>query len=94
MMEYAREDTHYLLYIYDRLRIELLENGSKHNAANPLSLLKSCYMKSAELCVRVYEKPKAKDMNYYQIVAKTNVKSMNQVRLTKLLLKLRDFWGR
>ena len=25
MQKYAREDTHYLLYIYDRIRIDLLE---------------------------------------------------------------------
>jgi exosome complex exonuclease RRP6 len=27
MLKYAREDTHYLLHIYDRMRIELLERG-------------------------------------------------------------------
>lgn len=28
MMKYAREDTHYLLYIYDRMRSELIERGN------------------------------------------------------------------
>ena len=28
MLKYAREDTHYLLYIYDRMRIELSEFGA------------------------------------------------------------------
>lgn len=27
MLKYAREDTHYLLYIYDRMRADLLEAG-------------------------------------------------------------------
>ena len=35
MMKYAREDTHYLLYIYDCLRKELIERGVKANSSNP-----------------------------------------------------------
>ncbi|KAM9971238.1 hypothetical protein ACTFIW_011214 [Dictyostelium discoideum] len=30
MIKYAREDTHYLLYIYDRLRNELISKGNKN----------------------------------------------------------------
>ena len=40
MMKYAREDTHYLLYIYDCLRKELVERGLKTNSSNPFSLMK------------------------------------------------------
>jgi exosome complex exonuclease RRP6 len=35
MLKYAREDTHYLLYIYDCLRQQLLEKGAKQNSTNP-----------------------------------------------------------
>ena len=35
MMRYAREDTHYLLYIYDLMLNELLESGLKANCSNP-----------------------------------------------------------
>jgi exosome complex exonuclease RRP6 len=35
MMKYAREDTHYLLYIYDCMKNELVERG---NATNNLIL--------------------------------------------------------
>ena len=31
MMKYAREDTHYLLYIYDCIRKDLIEQGAKQN---------------------------------------------------------------
>ena len=36
MLKYAREDTHYLLYIYDCLRKELIEKGIQQNSSNPL----------------------------------------------------------
>jgi exosome complex exonuclease RRP6 len=28
MLKYARQDTHYLLYVYDRMTVELLEKGN------------------------------------------------------------------
>lgn len=52
MMKYAREDTHYLLYIKDMLQNELI------NAANgKTNLLKVVYDKSTDLCKRTYVKP-------------------------------------
>jgi exosome complex exonuclease RRP6 len=36
MIKYAREDTHFLLYIYDCMRKELIEKGAKTNSSNPL----------------------------------------------------------
>jgi exosome complex exonuclease RRP6 len=41
MLKYAREDTHYLLHIYDRMRIELLERGNQSNPENPRALLRA-----------------------------------------------------
>jgi exosome complex exonuclease RRP6 len=35
MLRYAREDTHYLLYIYDMMKNELLAQGFKYNSMNP-----------------------------------------------------------
>jgi ribonuclease D len=35
MLRYAREDTHYLLYVYDVLVKELVEKGLKANSQNP-----------------------------------------------------------
>lgn len=57
MVKYAREDTHYLLYIYDCLKKELIERGIKSNSHNPHSFLKSVYHKSSGLCLKTYEKP-------------------------------------
>ncbi|UMM17804.1 hypothetical protein L5515_014172 [Caenorhabditis briggsae] len=49
MINYAREDTHYLLYSYDMLREQLLQQGHKD--------LENVYAESNDLCIRVYKKP-------------------------------------
>ena len=51
LIRYAREDTHYLLYIYDKLRNELVARG---NASNNLIL--AVLNRSKALCLRRYEK--------------------------------------
>ncbi|XP_018316117.1 exosome component 10 [Mycetomoellerius zeteki] len=52
LMKYAREDTHYLLYIKDMLKNELID------AANGKSnILKAVYDQSTEICKRTYVKP-------------------------------------
>ena len=45
MLTYAREDTHYLLYIYDVLRNLLIQRSNEMK-----NLLRSVYTKSADLC--------------------------------------------
>ena len=47
LLKYAREDTHYLLYVYDRMRNELIQRGS--------NLLMSVLNKSRQLCMKVCE---------------------------------------
>jgi len=54
MIRYAREDTHYLIYIYDHLRQELL---SKNNSDNDLNHFKQVHEKSKTICKKVYKKP-------------------------------------
>lgn len=52
MLHYAREDTHYLLYVYDKLRNELLSRGNaQHN------LLHAVYTRSRDVCLQRYERP-------------------------------------
>ncbi|KAL8008107.1 putative ribonuclease D, HRDC-like superfamily, ribonuclease H-like superfamily [Plasmopara halstedii] len=53
MVKYAREDTRFLLYIYDRLKKELLQTGAKSRE----SLLFQALQNSNKLCLQVYEKP-------------------------------------
>lgn len=52
MMRYAREDTHYLLYIYDVLRNKLISHGNEMK-----NLLRSVYSKSSAICSTIYHKP-------------------------------------
>ena len=48
MVRYAREDTHYLLYICDRLHNELIKSGNANN-----NLLQSVYSRSKDVCLKV-----------------------------------------
>ncbi|KAL3674521.1 hypothetical protein V7S43_000469 [Phytophthora oleae] len=54
MIKYAREDTRYLLFIYDQLKKELLQAGAKSRE----SLLFQALQNSSKLCLQVYEKPR------------------------------------
>lgn len=95
MGKYAREDTHYLLYIYDRVRLDLLEEGIKRNALNPKSLLRSTLHKTNAIAMKAYQKPTVKDYNHYAIVERSrHTHTPNQLRVLKMLLKWRDYVAR
>lgn len=87
---YARCDTHYLLFIYDIMRQELINQGIK-NGLKQNDLLKSAYNKSREVTLQVYSKPILKDNNYYILTSK-NKQLMNETRYRVLLdmLQWRD----
>ncbi|KAG0711668.1 Exosome component 10 [Chionoecetes opilio] len=51
-IDYARQDSHYLLYIYDLMRNELIEKGNQLN-----NLITAVYQRSVDLCLKRYEKP-------------------------------------
>ncbi|CAF1590533.1 unnamed protein product [Adineta ricciae] len=78
---YAREDTHYLLYIYDLLRNRLLEKSTQ--------LLKSVYEKSKIVCQKLYKKPFF-DENAYQNIYIKSRKTFNVRQLAAL--KSLYFW--
>lgn len=48
MINYAREDTHYLLYIYECMKKSLVECGNEEK-----NLLKSAFSRSSITCLRV-----------------------------------------
>ncbi|CAB3387940.1 Hypothetical predicted protein [Cloeon dipterum] len=52
MIEYARMDTHLLLYIYDRLKNDLWQTG-----LNSDRLIKAAIHQSTQLCKKIYVKP-------------------------------------
>lgn len=64
MLKYAREDTHYLLYIYDVLRTELHQMGLKQDNSNAFGFILQTMHKSNGIALRNYEKPILKDYNF------------------------------
>ncbi|GJQ87053.1 Rrp6 [Trypoxylus dichotomus] len=52
LIDYAREDTHYLIYLYEVLKNELLKQGNNQD-----NILKSVIQKSTEICKKTYIKP-------------------------------------
>ncbi|XP_032228856.1 exosome component 10 isoform X2 [Nematostella vectensis] len=75
MIRYAREDTHYLLYIHDRLRNELIRTGNENN-----NLLLSVYSRSTEVCQKHYEKPLFTSESYMNLYTKQR-RPLNPVQL-------------
>uniref|UniRef100_A0ACD5TJW2 Uncharacterized protein n=2 Tax=Avena sativa TaxID=4498 RepID=A0ACD5TJW2_AVESA len=62
MKKYAREDTHYLLYIYDLMRLRLVNESSSEN-----DLLLEVCKRSNEICLQLYEKEQLTDSSYLYI---------------------------
>ncbi|KAG2548909.1 protein RRP6-like 2 isoform X2 [Panicum virgatum] len=62
MIKYAREDTHYLLYIYDLMRLRLV----KESSGDSDMLLVVC-KRSNEICLQLYEKEQLTDSSYLHI---------------------------
>lgn len=86
MVLYAREDTHYLLYIYERLRNELIAKGNEHN-----NLLESVYKRSKDICLKVYEKPIFTSESYLNLYNRLKkALDPHQIEAFRLLYKWRD----
>ncbi|KAK8962625.1 hypothetical protein KSP40_PGU016614 [Platanthera guangdongensis] len=62
MIKYAREDTHYLLHIYDLMRCKLLSTSSSEN-----DLLLEVYKRSSDICMQFYEKELLTDISYLHV---------------------------
>ncbi|KAM3362823.1 protein RRP6-like 2 [Capsicum galapagoense] len=66
MMRYAREDTHYLLYIYDVMRMKLLSSCAESDGS-PDTPLVEVYKRSYDICMQLYEKELLTDTSYQHI---------------------------
>ncbi|KAM9855584.1 exosome complex component 10 isoform 2-T2 [Aulostomus maculatus] len=86
MVQYARTDTHYLLYIYDCVRVQLLD----FNHGQP-GLLRSVWNKSKDISLKKYVKPIYTEESYLELQRKQK-KSFNTQQLTafRLLFAWRD----
>lgn len=86
LVKYAREDTHYLLYIKDVLKNALIDvsNGQ-------INILKAVYDRSTEICKKTYIKPAWTEESYMNMYRKSH-KLFNNKQLYALreLHKWRD----
>ncbi|KAH9728583.1 protein RRP6-like 2 [Citrus sinensis] len=65
MLRYAREDTHYLLYIYDIMKIKLSSMPKEsENSDTPLT---EVYKRSYDVCRQLYEKELLSENSYLHI---------------------------
>jgi len=100
LMKYAREDTHYLLFIYDNLRNELTRHQLQHqqriddvDACNKASLL-AVYEKSKQLCRKVFKKPVFNSQAFMNLCSSNSHLSVNQMKALASLYEWRDKWAR
>ncbi|KAM6218998.1 exosome complex component 10 [Rhynchocyon petersi] len=86
MLHYARDDTHYLLYIYDRMRLELWERGNEQ----PVQL-QVVWQRSRDICLKKFIKPIYTSESYLELYRKQK-KHLNTQQLTafQLLFAWRD----
>ncbi|KAM8863986.1 exosome complex component 10 [Spinachia spinachia] len=86
MVQYARMDTHYLLYIYDCMRVQLLDS----NYGKP-GLLQSVWNKSKDISLKKYVKPIFTEDSYFELHRRQK-RSLNTQQLTafRLLFAWRD----
>nr|XP_020024188.1 exosome component 10 isoform X2 [Castor canadensis] len=86
MLSYARDDTHYLLYIYDKMRLELWERGNDQ----PVQL-QVVWQRSRDLCLKKFIKPIFTDESYLELYRKQK-KHLNSQQLAafQLLFAWRD----
>ncbi|OVA16442.1 HRDC domain [Macleaya cordata] len=65
MLRYAREDTHYLLHIFDLMKGRLLSAST--SSENGDHLLLEVYKRSCAICMQLYEKELLTDASYLYI---------------------------
>ncbi|XP_062504252.1 exosome complex component 10-like isoform X2 [Corticium candelabrum] len=66
MIEYARADTHYLLYVYDKMKNELIEKSLTVGS----NLLMAVIGNSKQVALQVYEKPLLNDTSHLKLYYK------------------------
>ncbi|CAL4942012.1 unnamed protein product [Urochloa decumbens] len=86
MIKYAREDTHYLLYIYDLMRLRLVKESSGDS-----DLLLEVCKRSNEVCLQLYEKEQLTDSSYLHLHGlKENELDARQLSVLSSLYRWRD----
>lgn len=90
LIMYARQDTHYLLYICDMLRQELLRKANGQT-----NLLLNVYQLSTDLCKKRFVKPKITPESHLELYRKSKrIFDNRQLFALKQLFEWRDSVGR
>lgn len=90
MFRYAREDTHYLLYIFDRLRNELITRSNSDG-----NLFWAAIKRSEEVAGKTYEKERFDPEGAVALFRKYNRSFVpDQVEVLKVLYAWRDITAR
>ena len=96
MLKYARNDTHFLLYIYDELKKNLIMKSLETEGGKQgiFMYYKMCIKHSTEICLQSYQKPMVKDKAYYQYVQMNIGKPKIELGIIKETYIFRDYLGR
>ncbi|XP_037419765.1 protein RRP6-like 2 [Triticum dicoccoides] len=90
MIKYAREDTHYLLYIYDLMRLRLQRESTCEN-----DLLLEVQKRSNDICLQLYEKELLTDKSYLHIYGlQEHELAAAQLAVVSALHQWRDYIAR
>lgn len=63
MVKYARQDTHYLLYIYDRLRNDIKAKAKNDKSSYECDMGQILEM-TKFVCLKLYKKPVLRSFSY------------------------------
>ncbi|NXI90384.1 EXOSX protein, partial [Psophia crepitans] len=86
MIQYARDDTHYLLYIYDKVREALWERGNEQPTQ-----LQLVWHRSKDICLKKYTKPLFSDESYLELYRRQKKHlDTQQLAAFRLLFAWRD----
>ena len=90
MMRYAREDTHYLIYIYDCLRRDIIKKAIEENAS-PTNYLKSVFEKSKDISLKVYVKNQGLNKRNFMLLSRNRaILSNRKYKALEQLIEWRD----
>ncbi|CAL1382429.1 unnamed protein product [Linum trigynum] len=93
MIRYAREDTHYLLYIYDQMRC-LLHSMPKEPESSDTPLVE-VYKRSNDVCMQLYEKELLAEDSYLHMYGLPSANfSAHQLAIVAGLYEWRDVVAR
>lgn len=75
-LTYARSDTHYLIYCYEKLRNQLIDHG--------MDLLETVYNNSAFVCLKTYQPPRFNELGYLKLISHRRPTNQQVYALKKL----------